>query len=242
LRVVDQFRSGGIAKSRRQAAGWQGEFARDPTEAKQRDWRLAANDTLRGDHQYARRKEVTNWRPDFNPDNLYFVTTSAVQRRHLFRRDVMKRLVVDSLDCMRLRGRLRLYVFVVMPNHLHVIIQCLAEDPLADVVRDLKKHIADRLIRHYYVEGNQLALDFLASAVRRPDRQRHSVWEDGYNAKDIFSPEFLRQKMTYAHSNPCQPQWILVERPEDYVWSSARFYLLEEPAIIPLDNVNLLLA
>jgi putative transposase len=190
----------------------------------------------------ARRKKVTGWRPDFNPDHLYFVTSSAVQHRHLFRRDVIKRLVVDSLDCIRLRERLKLYVFVIMPNHLHVIIQCRTEDPLADVMRDLKKHIADRLIRHYQVEGNQSALDFLASAVTRSDKQRYKVWEDGYNAKDIFSPEFLRQKMAYSHNNPCQPHWNLVEHPEDYAWSSARFYLLEEPAVIPLDNVNLLLA
>ncbi|MCP4677675.1 MAG: hypothetical protein GY854_19590 [Deltaproteobacteria bacterium] len=185
---------------------------------------------------------MTNWRPDFNPDNLYFVTTSTVQHRHLFKRDLMKRLVVDSLDCMRLRKRLMLYVFVIMPNHLHLIIQCYAEDPLADVVRDLKKHIADRFIRQHRVEGNRSALDFLASAVTRSDKQRYKVWEHGYNAKDIFSSEFLRQKMIYSHNNPCQPHWSLVERPEDYAWSSARFYLLEEPAIIPLDNANFLLA
>ena len=52
----------------------------------------------------------------------------------------------------------------------------------------------------------------------------------------------IRRKMTYMHNNPCQPHWNLVEHPEDYVRSSARFYLLEEPAIIPLDNANLLLA
>jgi hypothetical protein len=78
--------------------------------------------------------------------------------------------------------------------------------------------------------------------VTRPDKHRHKVWEDGYDARDIFSPEFLRQKMTYVHNNPCQPHWNLVERPEDYAWSSARFYLLEEPTLIPLDNANLLLA
>ena len=44
------------------------------------------------------------------------------------------------------------------------------------------------------------------------------------------------------HNNPYQPHWDLVERPEDYIWSSARFYLLEGPAIIPLYNANLLLA
>ncbi len=184
---------------------------------------------------------MTNWRPGFNPDHLYFITTSAVKHRHLFRRDVVKRLIVDALDCMRLRERFKLYAFVIMPNHVHLIIQCRAGDAVADVMRDFKKHIADRLVRHYRVEGNQPALDYLASAAAQTGKQRYKVWEDGYNAKDVFSPEFLRQKMTYIHNNPCQPHWNLVEHPEDYAWSSARFYLLEEAAVIPLDNADFLL-
>jgi len=87
-----------------------------------------------------------------------------------------------------------------------------------------------------------LVLDWLASEVTSPGKQRYKVWEDGYQAKEVFSPEFLRQKAAYIHNNPCQSHWNLVERPEDYVWSSARFYLSGEPAIIPVDNVNLLLA
>lgn len=185
---------------------------------------------------------MSTWRPDFRPEHLYFVTTSAVQHRHLFQRDISKRLMVDILDCMRLRQRLQLYAFVIMPIHVHLIVQCRAEDPLADVVRDLKKQIADRLIRQYRVGGNRAALEILASAVTRVGKQRHKVWEDGYQAKDVFTPEFLRQKMTYVHDNPCQPHWQLAERPEEYMWSSARFYVLAKPALIPLDNANALLA
>jgi putative transposase len=185
---------------------------------------------------------MANWRPDFDPDNLYFVTTTAVQHHALFDRDVMKRIVLDSLDCMRLRGRFQLFSFVIMPNHLHIIIKCTAEDPLANAIRDLKKHAADRLIRHFRSERNDSVLRFLASAGPRHSKQKYKVWEDGYDARDIFSPDFLRQKMTYVHNNPCQPHWDLVERPEDYIWSSARLYLLEEPSIIPLDNASVLLA
>jgi REP element-mobilizing transposase RayT len=185
---------------------------------------------------------MTNWRPEFDPTHLYFVTTTSIQHYKLFKRDLMKRLVVDSLDCMRLRGRFKLYSFVVMPNHLHLIIQCGVDDPLAACMRDLKKHIADRLIRQYRIEGNQSTLDELASAVTQPSKQRYQVWEEGYNAKDVYSPEFLRQKMTYMHSNPCQPQWDLAESPEHYPWSSASFYLLDQPAIIPLDSAKHLLA
>jgi hypothetical protein len=70
-----------------------------------------------------------------------------------------------------------------------------------------------------------------------PD-QRYKVWEDGYDARDIFSQGFLRQKAEYCHNNPCQPHWALVKRPEQYPWSSARYYLLGEPAIIPIDDVS----
>jgi REP element-mobilizing transposase RayT len=184
---------------------------------------------------------MTTWRPDFDPDHLYFITTTAVKRAHLFRRDVMKRLLVDGLDCLRLRQEIKLYTFVIMPNHIHLIVQCPASYPVKDLVRDFKKHASDRIVRHYRAEKNQKALDFLAAAVKYTNRQKHRVWEDDYNAKDIFTPQFLRQKMEYIHNNPCQPHWALADRPEDYSWSGARFYILKEPAIIPLDNAERLL-
>jgi hypothetical protein len=44
--------------------------------------------------------------------------------------------------------------------------------------------------------------------------------------------------MDYIHLNPCQPQWKLVEDPVDYIWSSARFYMADLSAIIPVDDVR----
>ncbi len=99
---------------------------------------------------------MSSWRPSFQPDHLYFVTTKAVDYVHVFRRNTAKRLLVDTLDCYRLRGRLRLYCFVIMPNHIHLIAQFSADDPLASVMRDLKQHSADRLIRHLKAEGARL--------------------------------------------------------------------------------------
>ena len=184
---------------------------------------------------------MTNWRPDFNPDHIYFLTTTAAQRRHLFKRDVMKRLVVDTLDCMRLRGWFTLYAFVVMPNHVHAILQCSADKPLADVVRDLKKHVADRVIRHYRAENDRAILELLTSLASHLPKARYKVWEDGYNAKDVVSAGFLRQKMDYLHSNPCQPHWALADCPEEYIWSSASFYSETGQAIIPVENVAYML-
>lgn len=180
-------------------------------------------------------------RPNFDPAHLYFVTTSAVEHARLFRRDVIKRILVDSLNYMRVQHWINLFCFVIMPNHVHFIARFLEKHPVADAVREFKKHTSKQIIRQYQAEGNQAALTFLAQAANHIKDQQFKVWEDGYDARDVFTPDFLRQQMESIHENPCQPHWRLVERPEDYPWSSARFYLSNRPAIISVDDVRDLL-
>ena len=104
-------------------------------------------------------------------------------------------------------------------------------------MRDFKRHTARQIIRQLLVENNQNVLDVFRKAGNEKS-QEFKVWEDGYDARDIFSIEFLEQKMNYIHYNPCQPQWKLVDNPEEYPWSSARFYIVDNPAIIPIDDVR----
>ena len=132
---------------------------------------------------------------------------------------------------------MQLSCFVIMPNHFHCIAQFSVADPLTTVLRDFKRHTADRIIRHLKVEGKQTALDELQRRVRRREKQTYKIWEDGYNAKDVVSESFLLQKMEYIHNNPCQPHWRLSTRPDNYIWSSAGFYLTSSPCIIPIDDV-----
>ena len=181
---------------------------------------------------------MSSWKPNFDPDHLYFVTTKAVDYLHIFERDVIKRIILDTFDSFRLRKRMKLFCFVIMPNHTHFISKFVKEDPLADVMRDFKKQASDRILRQLKAEKNVDALNILAGKVERPEKQNHKVWEDDYNAKDVFSVDFLEQKMTYIHYNPCQEHWKLSATPEDYLWSSARFYATEEPCIIPIDDVR----
>ncbi len=180
--------------------------------------------------------------PEFNPANLYFITTSAVKRASIFQRDVIKRILVDSLNFMRVSGWIKLYGFVIMPNHIHILVQFLNGRKLADVIREFKKHTARQVIRQYQAEKNQAALNFLKAAGARAGGQDFKVWESGYDARDVFSFDFLRQKLDYIHSNPCQLRWALADEPQDYVWSSARFYMLDAPAVIAVDDVRELLA
>jgi REP element-mobilizing transposase RayT len=180
-------------------------------------------------------------RPVLDATNLYFITTTAVQRVNLFHRDVIKRIIADSLNYIRVQHWIKLYAFVIMPNHIHIIVRFLEGYTLSDVMREFKKYTARQIIRQYQAENNQPALAFLEQTANHVPDQRYKVWEDGYDARNVFSPEFLGQKLEYIHNNPCQPHWELVEHPEEYPWSSARYYLLDKPAIIAVDDVRKLL-
>ena len=178
------------------------------------------------------------WPVQVDSDHLYFITTSAVRHAHIFRSDVIKRILVDSLNTGRILGQYELYAFVIMPNHVHLVLRCLGKYTPMDVVREFKKATANLILRYFECEGNEGALAFCAKAVGQSKRRRYAVWEAEYQAKNVFSVWFLEQKLNYIHNNPLQPHWRLAERPELYPWSSARFYLGAGRPLIPLSDAR----
>jgi REP element-mobilizing transposase RayT len=128
-----------------------------------------------------------------------------------------------------------------MPNHLHAIVQYPQDCLLKDWARAFKGGASQLIVRQYQVEGNQPALDALRRLVTRPNKQEFKIWEDGYLAKDVVTAAFLEEKLAYTHNNPVQPHRQLADVPEDYAWSSARFYLRDEPALIPVQDARELL-
>ena len=176
-------------------------------------------------------------RPNFNPDYLCFVTTTAEKHVYIFKRESIIRIILDSLHFLRTSKRMELFAFVIMPNHIHFIGRFSKEYALSEVMRDFKRHTARQIIRQLMAEENTEKLGLLQS-LNQDNRQEYKVWEDGYDARDVFSQDFLSQKMEYIHYNPCRPKWSLASAPEEYPWSNARFYVLDKPAVIGVDDVR----
>ena len=142
----------------------------------------------------------------------------------------------------RVLKQIELYAFVIMPNHIHLIAKCIGDYTAADVVREFKKATANLVLRQYENENKREVLAFFRSAVKPGQDQLHVVWEPEYQAKNIYSPGFLREKLDYIHNNPCQPHWRLAAKPEAYVWSSAGYYLARRRSLIPLSDAGELLS
>ena len=101
-------------------------------------------------------------RPNFNPDYLYFVTTTAKKHIHIFKRELIIRIILDSLHFLRTSERMKLFVFVIMPNHVHLICKFSKEHPLSDVMRDFKRHTARQIIRQLMAEGTHRRIGAVA--------------------------------------------------------------------------------
>ena len=59
--------------------------------------------------------------------------------------------------------------------------------------------------------------------VNSKDRE-YQFWERNPLSIDLWSPDVFMQKLDYIHNNPLQDKWKLCEFPEDYKYSSAKFY------------------
>ncbi len=59
--------------------------------------------------------------------------------------------------------------------------------------------------------------------VKAADRKLQ-VWERNPLAIDLFTEKIFMQKLDYIHNNPMQAKWQLCTQPEDYFYSSAKFY------------------
>jgi len=147
---------------------------------------------------------------------------------------LVKRILVDSLNYLRVSHWVNLYAFVVMPNHVH----CYHPFPrrahlTGRNARFLRNTPPCRSSASTRPKITKLSSAFLERAAHHISGQQYKVWEDGYDARNIYTPDFPAPEDGLLHHNPCQPQWQLAAQRKNYVWSSARSTCWVKPACYP---------
>lgn len=173
-----------------------------------------------------------------NSDFLYFITSTCSSRRLIFQDRAVKQILIDALDWYRRNHVLRLYGFVIMPNHIHLLAGLSKKKHLGIFLRNYKSLTANRISRYFDNLEDYSSTSENYHGIKNLNFSDEPVWSRGYVAKDVFSLNFLEQKLDYIHHNPCRSIYLDVETPEEYPWSSARFYLTDRSCIIPIDDVR----
>lgn len=175
------------------------------------------------------------------PDAGYFVTLTTVGWVDVFSRPQQKDMLMKNLHfCQREKG-LEIYAYCIMSNHLHMLCKAIGKFSLPEIMRDFKKFTSKEVIKNIEAEPEsrrEWMLRIFEDACYKLKRdQKYKVWQDGYHAEHLFSHEFIIQKLNYTHKNPVKNR--IVEKPEDYSYSSARDYagLKGELEVVILDII-----
>ncbi|MES2680896.1 MAG: transposase [Bacteroidota bacterium] len=159
-------------------------------------------------------------------DKAYFITITTVCWIDVFTRLNHKKTIINSLKYCQDQKGLEIYAYVLMPSHLHLMCRAREGFELANIMRDLKKFTSKKIIQKIREETESrrewLLELFSRSCEHLKRNQDFKVWQDGYHAEALISNKFIYQKLNYIHDNPVKDG--IVEKPEDYLYSSARNY------------------
>ncbi len=159
-------------------------------------------------------------------DHAYFLTMTIVGWIDLFTRPNHRLLLVNALKYCQQNKGLELYAYCIMPSHLHLIAKSVGQDTLSDIIRDFKKYTSKKLIEQISEDPESrkewLLEYFMQEAEKVKRNKNYKVWQDGNHSEEIFSNKFFYEKLDYIHKNPVKN--LIVEHPEDYLFSSARNY------------------
>ncbi len=152
-----------------------------------------------------------------------FVTFSCYKRRRLLDCEPLRDCLVDLLA-----EKLALYGgicsgYVVMPDHVHAMVWFEVDGELSRFMKSWKQTASYKLRR--MLRG--VAPNY-ASRIPFQD----PFWQQKYYPFNVYSTQKAEEKLDYMHNNPVAAG--LVEQAIDWRWSSARYYLLGEPTVVPL--------
>lgn len=156
----------------------------------------------------------------------HFITATVVDWVDVFSRKAYRDIVIESLDfCIKNKGMI-LYGYVIMSNHIHLIVQS-NEGKLSDLLRDFKKFTAKSILQTIENQPESrrdwMLKRFEFACKSHARNEKYQFWQYGNHPEEIYTEKFLWQKLDYIHLNPVRAG--IVEKASHYLYSSASNYV-----------------
>jgi putative transposase len=136
----------------------------------------------------------------------HFVTFSVVGWIDVFSREQYKELFVESLKyCPENKGFV-LHAWVIMTNHVHLIISS-NNNKLEHIVRDLKKYTSKQIIKAIQENGSESRKEWMLNIFsyigkNNNNNKEYQFWKQDYHPIELNSTEKIKQRLNYLHENP----------------------------------------
>jgi putative transposase len=145
---------------------------------------------------------------------LHFITTSCYQRRPLLGSRRNRDLFLQVLERVRSRYHFIVVGYVVMPEHVHLLLSEPERGDPSVVMQAVKQGFARRLLRQLRSASDSRQRKLAGSAALAVDH----VWQRRFYDFVVFTEKKRVEKLRYMHRNPVKRGLVL--EPQQWPWSS----------------------
>lgn len=142
---------------------------------------------------------------------FHFITFSCYRRQPLLRNCCAAEMFEHALEQARVNYGFFVIGYVVMPEHVHLLVSEPEHDTLATAIKAIKQSVARRLVK----AGDHF-------------------WQERYYDFNVGTSKKRIEKLRYIHRNPVKRG--LVEKPEQWPWTSYRNYSTGEVGIVEIES------
>jgi putative transposase len=158
----------------------------------------------------------------------FFITIAVVGWVDVFTRKAYRDIFLENIKYCQENKGLLLHSWCLMSNHIHLIASA-KDKNLSNVMRDLKKFSSIQIIKAIEENKEESRKEWMLPIFKNfglsnTRNTTYQFWQQSLHPIELYSKPIMDQRTGYTHYNPVRAG--IVEKPEDYKYSSARDYLL----------------
>ncbi|HOI56125.1 MAG TPA: transposase [Phycisphaerae bacterium] len=171
------------------------------------------------------------------PGHAHYLTFSCFRRQPFFRGRRSPGWFLDAVAQARQELRFDLWAWVIMPEHVHLLLRPAPESQISGILWRIKRRVTHEATR-YLAAADPEFLERRLLDGQPNGRFTHRFWQrgGGYD-RNLWRVGELREKVDYIHANPVRRG--LVAHPRDWPWSSWRAWNEEANDPLPIDRESL---
>lgn len=168
----------------------------------------------------------------YGKSHLHFVTFSCYRRLPLLKSARSRDVVIRELVRVREELRFPLVGYVIMPEHVHLLLGETKESTPSTVLHRLKLRTARNLRK----KARKMSTRQMRLPLGEYGEPLRSFWQARFYDFNVYSEKKRKEKLDYMHENPIKRK--LVTHPKDWPWSSWAFYAKRKDFLIRMDVEN----
>jgi REP element-mobilizing transposase RayT len=173
-------------------------------------------------------------------EELFFVSFAVINWIDLFIRNEYKEVLITSIQYCQQHKDLDVYAYCIMTSHVHLIIGSRGNG-MSNIMRDLKRHTSESLRKTIQQYPRKSRKEWMLQMMEEAGKQNSNnigfqLWQQDNHPIALSTEKIMQQKLDYLHNNPVEAGFV--EKPEDWLYSSAKQYYTEKKGMIDIIQIE----